>query len=317
MTLGRFLQLVEMKTKVASMIPFLMGTFYALYRFQSFNGIHFILMLVSLLSFDMATTAINNYYDYKKAIKTEGYGYETHNAIVKYGMQERTVVGIIAILLILAVGAGILLVVETGWLIFFIGGLSFCVGILYSFGPIPISRMPLGELFSGLFMGFVILFLSTYIHVPGNELVKLTFDQSVVHLDIQIIEVLLLFGVSIPAVLAIANIMLANNICDMEDDVENRRYTLPVYIGKRNALRLFRWIYYAAYVDVFVLFYLGVHPVLLLLLLGTLIPVNRHVNQFEKLQTKKDTFVLAVKNFVIMNAARIVVYGIALLVAGV
>jgi len=205
--------------------------------------------------------------------------------------------------------------VETGWLIFFIGGLSFCVGILYSFGPIPISRMPLGELFSGLFMGFVILFLSTYIHVPGSELVKLTFDQGIAHLDIQILEVLLLFGVSIPAVLAIANIMLANNICDMDEDVENRRYTLPVYIGRKNALRLFRWIYYAAYVDVFVLMYRCVHPILLLLLLITLIPVNRHMNQFEKLQTKKDTFVLAVKNFVMMNAARIAVYGVAIVMA--
>jgi 1,4-dihydroxy-2-naphthoate octaprenyltransferase len=312
MMIRRFLDLVEIKTKVASMIPFLMGTVYAIFHFHTFNGYHWLLMLVSLLSFDMATTAINNYYDYKKAVRTHGYGYEMHNAVVRYGMKERSVVLLIAVLLFLAIGAGIMLVFETGLLIFLLGGLSFCVGILYSFGPIPISRMPLGELFSGLFMGFVIIFISTYIHVPGDQLVSLTIDSNLfVHLDIQLVEVLLVFGVSIPAILAIANIMLANNICDVEDDMENRRYTLPVYIGKPNALVLYRYIYYAAYLDIFVLFYLRVHPVLLLLLLCTLIPVHRNIKRFESLQTKKDTFILAVRNFVLINVTRIIVLALA------
>ena len=68
----RAFKLVEIQTKVASMIPFLFGTLYALFRFQQFDGYHFALMLASLLSFDMATTAINNYYDYKKRLKRTG-----------------------------------------------------------------------------------------------------------------------------------------------------------------------------------------------------------------------------------------------------
>ena len=34
----------------------------------------------------------------------------------------------------------------------------------------------------------------------------------------------------------VANIMLANNNCDMEDDFINRRLTLSIYLGKENAL---------------------------------------------------------------------------------
>lgn len=30
--------------------------------------------------------------------------------------------------------------------------------------------------------------------------------------------------------------MLANNICDMEDDFINRRLTLSIYLGKENVL---------------------------------------------------------------------------------
>ncbi|EJW18618.1 prenyltransferase [Paenibacillus alvei] len=315
MKVGQFLKLVEIQTKVASMIPFFIGTLYALFRFHEFRPVHFLLMFVSLLSFDMATTAINNYIDYKKAIKTHGYGYEIHNAIVSYGLKESTVVWAIASLLVAAISSGIALVLQTDILILGLGGLSFLVGFLYSLGPIAISRMPLGELFSGLFMGFVIIFISAYIHVDKEQLVSLTLDLRMAHLDINIMEVLLVFVISIPAILGIANIMLANNICDIEDDLVNKRYTLPVYIGKPSALVLFQWLYAAAYLDVIVLYIIGVHPVLLLLIAATFVPVSKNMKGFIQEQTKERTFVLAVKNFVLMNVTRILVFGLAILFA--
>ncbi|AIQ71462.1 1,4-dihydroxy-2-naphthoate polyprenyltransferase [Paenibacillus graminis] len=312
MNVKSFLQFVELPTKVASMLPFLLGTLYALYRFEDFYVLRFALMFVSLLSFDMATTAINNYYDYKKAAKTHGYGYETHNAIVHYGLKESTVVAAIAVLLTLAVGSGIALVAETGLLVFLLGGLSFLIGILYSFGPIPISRMPLGELFSGLFMGFVIIFISAYIH-SDQTVVTLLFSEGWASLHVHIPEVLYLFWFSVPAILGIAGIMLANNICDIEDDMDNRRYTLPVYIGRKNALLLFRLLYYVSFADLAVLLLLGVNPVLVVLLLLTLIPLRRNIARFEEKQEKATTFILSVKNFMLMSVARIVVLGAAIL----
>lgn len=67
MSLESFLKLVEIQTKVASVIPFALGTLYTVYHFGIFNPKNFIIMFISLLSFDMVTTAINNYYDYKRA----------------------------------------------------------------------------------------------------------------------------------------------------------------------------------------------------------------------------------------------------------
>ncbi|WP_042202450.1 1,4-dihydroxy-2-naphthoate polyprenyltransferase [Paenibacillus camerounensis] len=312
MNVRSFLRFVELPTKVASMLPFLMGTLYALYRFEDFSVLRFLLMLVSLLSFDMATTAINNYYDFKKAAKTHGYGYETHNAIVHYKLKESTVVTTIVVLLLLAVGGGIALVMQTGLLIFLLGGLSFLIGILYSFGPIPISRMPLGELFSGLFMGFVIIFISAYIH-SDQSVVTLLLQGGWVDLHVNLVEVLYIFWFSVPAILGIAGIMLANNICDIEDDLENRRYTLPVYIGRSNALVLFKLLYYVSYLDMAVLLILGVHPVLVALLLITLVPLRRNIAVFHEKQEKASTFILSVKNFVLMSTARILVLAAAVL----
>ncbi len=42
--------------------------------------------------------------------------------------------------------------------------------------------------------------------------------------------------ISLPLVCTIANIMLSNNICDLETDITNHRYTLVYYIGKKQAL---------------------------------------------------------------------------------
>jgi 1,4-dihydroxy-2-naphthoate octaprenyltransferase len=313
MTITSFLKLVEIQTKVASMIPFLIGSVYAVYRFGEFEWVHFALMFISLLFIDMATTAINNYYDFKRAKKTEGYGYETHNAIVRYKLSEVSVILVIAFLLVTAITMGIVLVIHAGILILFLGGVSFALGILYSFGPIPISRLPLGEAVSGFFMGFVLIFVSVYIHVGEGQLVDILFSERFQQLSIQInvLEVIYIFLLSVPIMFGIANIMLANNICDLDDDLENKRYTLPTYIGKDWALLLFRCLYYASYIDILFLLLLRVHPILIVLFLGTLIPVQRHITKFARRQSKEHTFALSVNNFMIMGVSLLLVLGIA------
>ena len=67
MTLAIFLELVEIRTKLASLFPFLLGVLYAGYYFEAFNPINTVLFFVAMLVFDMATTAINNTMDYVKA----------------------------------------------------------------------------------------------------------------------------------------------------------------------------------------------------------------------------------------------------------
>ena len=119
--------------------------------------------------------------------------------------------------------------------------------------------------------------------------------------------------VATPTISGIANIMLANNICDREDDIENRRYTLPVYVGNNLALKIFKWIYYIAYMDLVVLIIMRVEPVLSILSLLTFIIVNRNIRTFEGEHIKSKTFILSVKNFLIINGVRVLVYGVSVL----
>lgn len=309
MKIQSFLKYVEIQTKLASMISFLLGTAIALYRYRVLNG-NLLLMLVSLLCFDMTTTAVNNYMDFKNARKKSGYGYEKHNAIVRDNIRESTAVVVIFVLLAIAVAAGIALFLRTNVVVLLIGAVSFTVGILYSAGPIPISRTPFGEIFSGMFMGFLIPFLSVYIHITDSDLISLLLEKTVFTFQIDLWEVFSLFLCSVPAVTGIANIMLANNICDMEDDLENRRYTLALYIGKKKALIVFKGLYYTAFLAVILAMVLRIIPITGLLFFLTLIPLQKNIRIFDQKQSKAETFGLAVHNFTIMNAALILVFAL-------
>lgn len=310
MSIKSFLKLVEIQTKVASVIPFLLGTFYALFRFDTFNVKNFLLMFISLLCFDMATTAINNYIDFKKANRKYGYGYESHNAIVRDNIKESTVIAVILILVITAIIFGVLLFINTNYVVLLLGAVSFAIGVLYSFGPVPISRTPFGELFSGGTMGFIIPFLAVYIHVFDHNIFSVFIKNGMLNLEASIMELVYILLVSLPAAAGIANIMLANNICDIEDDIENKRYTLPIYIGKNNALKVFKALYYIGYAALMILLSVSAVPLVSVLVFGTFIIVNRNIKAFYKIQTKKDTFVVAVKNFVIMNMALVLTLAI-------
>ena len=301
MNIKSFLSLVEIRTKVASVIPFMLGTSYALFKFDNFNLKNAIIMFLSMICFDMTTTAINNYMDYKKAIKKDGYGYEKHNAIVSFNIRPQIARVTIYIMLVIAALLGILLVNNTDIVVLILGVISFIIGILYSFGPIPISRTPFGEILSGLAMGFIITFISVYIHVFELNIVELSLASNTLKVSLNVKELVSIFIISVPAIMCISNIMLANNICDIDEDIVNKRYTLPIYIGKENALKIFKSLYYIGFISIIISVILRVLPVISLFTLLALKPVNNNIKAFMNLQTKKDTFILAVKNFVVMN----------------
>ena len=302
MNIKSFLKLVEIQTKVASVIPYLLGTFYALYRYENFNLKNAIIMFLSMIIFDMTTTAINNYMDYAKAIKKEGYGYETHNAIVSHNLNPKVVRALICTMLVAAATLGLILVKNTNIIVLLIGAISFVIGITYSFGPIPISRTPFGEIFSGLAMGFIITFLSIYIHIFDVGILSVNInDLSNININFNFIELIKIFIICLSPIMGISNIMLANNICDIDEDIENKRYTLPIYIGKEKALKVFKWLYYIGFISIFIGVLIRALPVVSIVTLLVLKVVQGNINKFNKLQTKKDTFILAVKNFVITN----------------
>lgn len=306
MKLQSFLKLVEIQTKVASVLPFLVGLAFVYYRYGTIKVEQAVWMFISLLCIDMATTSINNFMDYKKAVKKDGYGYEVHNSIVKYGLSEKAVVGTILVLLGIAVLSGIVLVLKTNLVVLAAGTIAFGIGILYSYGPFPISRTPFGEIFSGGVMGLIIPFLAVYIHVFERNIISYELISWRLNVSMDIKELAVIFFMALPMVFGISNIMLANNICDVDDDVVNKRYTLVYYIGKPKALLVFKLSYMLAYVDIVVLMVLNILPMTAIVALITAVPVRGFIETFYEKQVKSETFVLAVKGFVMITGLYLV-----------
>ena len=55
---------------------------------------------------------------------------------------------------------------------------------------------------------------------------------------------------SIPTSITVMTVSLANNICDLEEDIEDGRFTLPYHIGVDKALVVFKSFYYAGYIAI-------------------------------------------------------------------
>lgn len=309
MSIKQFILYVELLTKVASVFPFLIGTLYAAYHFETLDPVNMVLMFSALLCFDMCTTAINNYID---AVKVHSQNPD-QNPLEAYGLSIGKARGIIFVLLGFATLLGLILLSRTNMVVGLIGAISFLIGIFYTFGPIPISRMPLGEIFSGFFMGFVIPFLAAYIHVWDRGIVTFKIMGPQVSFGFNLIEVIKLFMIAVPLVVAIANIMLANNICDLEQDIQNKRFTLPYYIGKKQALVLFESLYYIGYGAILLSVFLGILPVISIIVIFTVPIIYKHVHLFKARTVKSETFVLAVKNFVAIS----ITYSLALVIQNI
>ncbi|MDF2543264.1 MAG: 1,4-dihydroxy-2-naphthoate octaprenyltransferase [Herbinix sp.] len=282
----RFLDYVEIRTKITSTFTFLLTIAFLFYKKQAINWKLTLIFFAAMFIFDLTTTAINNYIDTKN-----------NHQILQF--KRKTALTMIYIMFGISASLGLYLAYRTDIVILMAGGICFLCGVFYTYGPVPISRQPLGEVLSGMFYGLLIPFILLYINMPSGTYLTFQIDFKTIAFELHVMPMITLLLLSIVPFCVTANIMLANNICDLEKDITVKRHTLPYYIGK-NALYLFAGLYYICYGAVVIMVILGVLPPISLVFLVTLIPVQKNINAFIKKQDKATTFILAIKNFIII-----------------
>ncbi|MGL9749447.1 1,4-dihydroxy-2-naphthoate polyprenyltransferase [Enterococcus sp. DIV0170] len=315
MTRKSFFDLVEIRTKLASLFPFLIAVLFTNSYFHSFHWGKTLFFFFGMLAFDMATTAINNYMDFRKA-HSEEYKYQ-ENVIGKDQLSERTVVLIIFALIGFAAIVGLTLAVQTGWLLLVMGCACCFIGVFYTFGPIPLSRMPLGEVFSGVTMGLGIFAITIYLNTYDKRLFFMELNLRHFAITGSTTAALAVVWASLPLIATIANIMLANNLCDLEQDIANHRYTLPFYLGKKNAVVLFNLLMYSCYGAIIVGWLAGIYQWPILLTFLSLVKVYPQTRAFTKEQVKSRTFVMSIKNLVSFNSCYALGLFVTLLLQGI
>lgn len=300
-----FLQVVEIQTKLASLFPFIMGFLFSIAYFHQFNLFYTIVFFIGMVVFDMATTAINNYMDFKKA-KSEVYKFQ-ENIIGQSGVSPVLVRNMIFGMVAFTALIGLFLTLKTGWLFLIMGGICCFIGIFYTFGPIPLSRMPLGEVFSGFTMGLGIFAMTIYLNVTENRpfFLAIDFSKGTFALTGHLWSLLAIVLAAMPLVFTIADIMLANNLRDLDTDIENHRYTLVYYIGRKQGIVLFQLLMFACYLIILLGLLFGVYRWPILIVFLSLPIVWKNLQTFKQELPAPKSFRHSIKNLLAFNSSYI------------
>lgn len=305
-----FLEFVELKTKIASFFPMIIGFFWASYYFNHFNFLNSLLFFIAALLFDMCTTAINNTMDYVKAVdntyKRKG------NVIGREGLSLRWASLVIFSLLALSLLFSISLVLRTDKMLIFMGGVCFFIGIVYTFGPVPISRTPFGELFSGITMGFGIVYLAIYASNFQNLLTSEWTGQAV-SVMFNWGNFFKIFWMSFPLVCLTSNIMLANNLRDLETDIKNERYTLVYYLGRKQSENLYLFLGLLAWLSFGSFIFIGWLPWWCLIAFLGLPFSLKKIYQLTQHSEDPKLFFNTIQNYIILAGLYVILMGLVTL----
>ena len=290
-TLQKFNALVQIQTIIISALPYIIGSVMASYYYHNFNLVYSLWLFLAVICFHLAVNGHNQYTDYTRYKQNHITSY--NNILEKFNITKSWARKIIIILTLISAIIGIILSIKVGWIILLIGILSYLIGYCYSGGPYPILKTPFGEPASGITMGYNITFLGLYINMYNVH----PFD------NFFWAKAIIVAG---PAIFVIANVMLANNICDVAEDVKIGRKTLPYYTGRKTALTILCCYYVLAYIFLILGIVLKYLPVITLGSLLTIPLVYHTTKTFVKNPHKESTFTGILVNVLLVLISEII-----------
>lgn len=224
-----------------------------------FSPLPFVLALIGVMCLQTGANLVNEYFDYVRGadtLKEAGQGF-----IIKRQMLTPREVALGAVTSLIAGSLiGLLLLANSGPLLWWIGIGGVLVAITYTAGPFPLAYNGLGEIAAGVFMGPMIVVGAYYVMDTG------------VYPELALI--------SLPVALSVAAILHANNIRDMPADRAANKRTLAVLLGLRAARAEYAVLVGGAYVALVALVVAGQIPPGGLLALLTLPEARRLIAIF-------------------------------------
>ena len=220
-----YYQLSEIYTAPLNVIWFVFGAAMSFQQYHMFNLINILLCLVDVFLFDLAVNIADNYYDYL-------HGKDRHfltdiNPIGRLKLPLTDVRNLVWISYFISAIPGIILVYRTGWPVLIMGVVGYFIGIFYTAGPKPLNATPICELVVSFFISYFIMLVSIYVTIYGTY--PLIWNLALTTL-IRCLPLTLIFYA----------LQLANNTCDLHEDLNNGRHTLASYTGKKYALKIIK-----------------------------------------------------------------------------
>ena len=220
------MQLCAPHTWPAALMPTLVGAALAINHQGTISASLLLSVLTIVVLMQSAVNTLNDYFDFKKGADTPENQMDKDDAVLVFNNVNPAHVKLFAIsLLVAGFLIGLYVIYCAGWIPLALGIAGALVLYLYSGGRLPISYLPIGEFMSGFTMGTLIM-VATY------QVLTLEFDPRIIPL-------------SLPVLIGIGLILMTNNTCDIEKDIEAKRKTLPVLLGRDKARKVYHAAFYA------------------------------------------------------------------------
>lgn len=265
-------QLAAPHTWVAAYVGVLLSGVYTIAAYSGHvNPVLLGLLLLICIFMQSSVNVFNDYFDYTKGTDSlENSSEDAFDAVLVYNnLNPKSVLALAIGYLVCAGIIGVYIVYSCGWVPLIIGLIGAIVVVIYSGGKTPISYLPIGEFISGIVMGSLIPLACTYV-LSGV-------------LDFFVLVL------SIPLAVGIGMILATNNTCDIEKDIDAKRKTLAVVLGRTEATNVYRlvimlWIIitiilvgilYTKGLSIMVFMLIGIFPVARALLKNPLIQQSR------------------------------------------
>lgn len=248
------LQIAAPHTWPAAILPALIAMACAAANGYAVPAIMALVLLAICILMQAAVNTFNDYYDYVKGSDSAEDNVDPTDAVLVYNnVNPRSALMLAVGFLVVAFALGAYVIWQAGWIPLAIGIVGAIVVVLYSAGKTPISYLPIGELMSGFVMG---------------GLIPLACYQALTKCFNPIMLVW-----ALPTIIGVGLIMLTNNTCDVEKDIESGRKTLPVLLGRSRARALYHalvWIWIALIIVNVLIWFSGGWPVLVFMLAASI-----------------------------------------------
>lgn len=168
-----------------------------------------------------AVNTLNDYADFVSGNdRVDNCPDPTDAALVYHDISLRAALVLGFVFLCAAGLTGLFLLIRCGWSLGWFGLAALTAILLYTLPVVSFSALPVGELLSGGMMGCVLALAAFYAQtgaLTGAAAVR-----------------------TLPMLISVAVIMMANNASDIEKDLAVGRHTLPALLGRRRTVGLLK-----------------------------------------------------------------------------
>ncbi len=227
---SRWLIITRACVFVMTLLSALIGGLYVVISGGEINWLNFLLVLIGLIIAHASNNLVNDYYDLKFKVDTEGYVREEYapHPILSGLISEKGLILLVLVMDVIDFLIALYLSLSVGWLVMVFAAIGIAISVFYVAPPLKLKYHGLGEV--AIFFIWGPLIIGGTIYAVGG-----TLDWRA-------------WLFSIPYGLAVTAVVVGKHLDKLEKDRERGVKTLPVILGKERGILLMKILVVAFYV---------------------------------------------------------------------